>query len=238
MKKFVSMLLVLCVVILSSCSNKAKTGSDVSINTESISYGSIESDWTIFPSAQELVDESQLVFTGKVTDISFQMLDGTTGYAPTEKTEEINNQLYTFYDIEIITLYKGEASKSIQVAIRGGIMDYREDEQLTVMGKYAEKGIPISEEIPKLEVGETYLLALGKNGDLPAFNLTPAQSIYNLYNPFIEYRDGYPSITVKSVISTFGKDKWDDFWIQWQKDNPDWETRLDKEAVERALAEE
>ncbi|MCL1851517.1 MAG: hypothetical protein FWF88_00590 [Peptococcaceae bacterium] len=45
------------------------------------------------------------------------------------------------------------------------------------------------------------------------------------------------SFSAKDVISTFGQDKWDAFWTQWQKDNPDWETWLDKAAVEDALAE-
>jgi hypothetical protein len=34
------------------------------------------------------------------------------------------------------------------------------------------------------------------------------------------------------VISYFGEEDWKEFWTQWQKDNPDWQLRMDSDILE------
>jgi len=43
-------------------------------------------------------------------------------------------------------------------------------------------------------------------------------------------------ILAKDVISYFGEEDWKEFWTQWQKDNPDWDTWLDRDMAEQELA--
>ena len=137
----------------------------------------------------------------------------------------------------------------------GGVKDYRIEEQLAVVKKmnaFPSGGIVILESMPNIVKGETYLFALGQGKTEIYLNMTPQQSIFSLNDPFkrqgfnehtnssryySETVDEYgsPLISAKDVISVFGKDKWEAFWNDWQKQNPDWETWLDREAVERAL---
>ncbi len=185
-------------------------------------------------------------------------MDAKTSLPPTEETEDYYRWLNTIYDLEIITSYKGGVFYPAQIRTDGGLKDYRVEEQLEVMRSgnayHYGNGIPIMEGIPEIKIGEIYLFVLGQfETGLPS-NLIPQQSFYNLQNPFkkntlgeIELDDpakyysekkdpyGNPIISAKDVISTFGQEKWNDFWSQWQKDNPGWETKLGKMSVEKAL---
>ena len=238
MKKAFLLVSVLALNILLSCSDKNKDDSGNSEYSGEVTYSTMSADWTIYGSAQELVEDANTVFIGKVTGISFQVLNSMVALPPTEETEERNYELYTIYDVDVITSYMGEASKSTQVRMCGGLMDYRVEEQLEVMkvgnAWGSDYGIPIMEGSKRFEIGETYLFALYQFDTGVPTPMNLEQSVYNIHNPFEKHA---LDITAKDVISTFGKNKWDIFWDQWQKDNPDWETRLDKTEVEKALAE-
>ena len=225
---------------------------------EEVAYVSSEAFYCPYLTAQDLVEDASLVVIGKVTGISFQMLDTRTSLPPTEKTERADRRIHTIYSIDVITSYKGEAGKSTQLRIYGGLKDYRVDEQLKMIKEanaFPDDGIQIEENIPEIKIGETYLFALYQFENYTPTNLIPDQSIYSLDNPFDKHvignhelenpakyykaetnEYGRPLMSAKDVISVFGEDKWDAFWTQWQKDNPDWGTRLDKAAVEEALA--
>ena len=161
----------------------------------------------------------------------------------------------TVYHIDVITTYKGDLSGSTKIRIQGGLEDFRIEEQTALAKEYGLKYISISNDVQDIRIGETYLFVLCNRDELPPAPLCPSQSIYNLDNPFeknpigstplddpakyyAESKDssGNTIMSAKDIISAFGEDKWNDFWTQWQKDNPDWETRIDKTAVEKALA--
>lgn len=119
--------------------------------------------------------------------------------------------------------------------MKGGLKDQRMDEQLALMREYGLQYYPVyEEEIPELEVGETYLFLLYQFEESPPSPMNLDQSIFNLHNPFEESRN---NITAKGIISYFGTDKWDTFWTQWQQDNPDWETWIDPETMETTPTE-
>ena len=260
MKKLLCVSLLLIVVILPSCRDNSETSGHSAIGNTSTEarYAMMEACYSSYQSAQELVESADIVYVGKVTGISFRVLDATTALPPTEKTEERHRGLNTIYDIEISTSYKGGASKSMQVRMMGGIMNYRVEEQVQVMRDNNawrwDEGIPVWENYAEYKIGETYLFVVKQNGNRPAYVMNLDQSAYNLHNPFkkhtignhdeIEYYSGKtdqygsPIISARDVIMVFGKEKWDAFWTQWQKDNPDWETRLEKAEVKKALAEE
>ncbi|MCL2487924.1 MAG: hypothetical protein FWE80_04505 [Oscillospiraceae bacterium] len=281
MKKLLCALCALIILILSSCNhgsvanedpvndNPAASDSPVSDNpvySDPVSddpvaeaqYFTQEALCYPFQNGRELAEEADLVFTGRVTGIFFQVLDDTNALPPTEKTEKSRRRLYTIYDIDVAEIYKGENRNSIQFRVAGGVRDYRAEEQMKLMKNmdaWPDDGILLQEGMPEIKIGEVYLFALGqfKTG-LPT-NFNPRQSFYNLRDPFkkncianrepddpAEYysedkdANGSSIISAKDVISAFGEQAWDAFWAQWQKDNPDWETWLDKAAVEKALA--
>lgn len=208
-------------IILTACSLKENTeltssldaeeniGIDDSFRINEITYSRIKADWHIYQDAQELVEASVLVVLGKVTGISFQVLDQRTALLPTEKTEEWNRSLYTMYDIDIITMYKGSPIKSTQVRMIGGLKDSYLEEQVAVLGKDIEKGIPLMEDMPEIKIGETYLFALYQYEDTAPTLLNLEQSVFDLHE--LDKKDRFSFISVKDVISYFGKDKWEEF---------------------------
>ena len=224
-----------------------------------VNYSEMEASYGVLQDAKKLTKTASVVVIGKVTDISFQVLDITTALPPTEKTEDRNRWLHTIYDVDVITSYKGKKTDNIKIRVNGGIKDYRVNEQLDLikeMKAWPNDAILLQEKMPEIELRETYLFTLYESefGGGPT-NLHPRQTVYDINNPFEKQtlgrelkgeasdyysqntdEQGDPIISAKDVISAFGEDKWNTFWADWQKDNPNWETRLDKSAVEKALA--
>jgi hypothetical protein len=238
--------------------------SSVEYNGE-IQYGSINSSYRVYSDANELVERADVVITGTISNISFEVIDPRTGFPPAEDAIEKYAVefgfepepwrifvLETIYDVDIITTYKGEKTETVQVRMRGGLQNYRIDEQIAISRKYGIDFILISENNENMKIGETYLVALSQ---LPSGNfspINPGQGSFKLGNPFekqaswgerfdISYysrsRDEFenPLISAYDVISTFGDNVWDTFWTQWQQENSDWETRINKSAVEKIL---
>ena len=275
MKKVLTVLLMTTMmVLLTSCdiNNKLILSNDTK---DEIEYGSVESSYFVFFDARELIegvdgyDEgSDVVLTGTVTGISFEVLDKVTGFSPSEGAKEYYNDVYgqeiepwhifemvTVYDVDVIESYKGEIVGSAQVTICGGLRDVRVEEQLAVSHEYGLEYIYLYEEgkVPVINIGETYLFALVQPPSGRLIIKSPIQSIYSLNNPFEKNTinghvsddaytrnadsTGAPLISAYDVISVFGEDKWDEFWTEWQRDNPDWDTWMDKAAVEKVLAE-
>ena len=253
MKKLLCALIMLAVVVTTSCGNYiGEIDSENKNNMEEVNYTFTSLFYYVYRDVHEIIENDTrsevegLIFTGKVTDISFQVLDRLTAEAPTDETEKMNCHLNTIYEIDIITLYKGKYPEKTQIRMFGGIMDYRIEEQVKVLKEMDiwNGNIPIAEEMPEINIGETYLFIASQYPQ----HLTVAptlvnlnQSVYNLHNPFDKKLEGYSDnispISAKDIISAFGEDKWDSFWTQWQKDNPKWETWLDKNEVEKILSE-
>ena len=206
-------------------------------------------------SPRELVHAANVVFTGKITDISFEVLD-LDALPATEETEKRHRHLHTVYTVETIDQYKGNVEETVQVRIIGGIKDYKTDEQMSVLNETErEMGIPIVTGSVPYTIGDTYLFVLYQfeTGAPTVLNLD--QSVYSLNDPFNKQKSGVKAfrepakyyaesvdesgsgiISAMDIIRTFGEDKWDSFWTKWQAENPDWKTRIDPKAVEKALA--
>lgn len=174
----------------------------------------------------------------------------------TKDTEERARELYTIYTIETMEQYKGKVGETAQVRIMGGIQDYKIDEQMRLMRekKVQGNGIPIVEGSVPYTVGDTYLFVLHQfeTGAPTILNLD--QSVYSLDDPFSKQRFGMKAfgdpdkyyaasvdesgngiISAMDIIRFFGEDKWDAFWTEWKAEHPDWETRLNAQAVQSAL---
>ena len=259
MKKLLCALIMLTVVVTTSCGNYiGESDSENKSNMEEVNYVFVEPFCHVYRDVHELIEGVEpsrkdieiLIFTGNVTGISFQILDITTGGAPTHETEKKNCYLNTIYEIDIITSYKGKYSEKTQIRMLGGIIDYRTEEQLSISKEIEDFNgrITIVEGMPEINIGETYLFVTGQFLTIAGQFVTSAptlvnlnQSVYNLHNPFDKKLEGYSDnifpISAKDIISAFGEDKWDSFWTQWQKDNPKWETWLDRSEVDKALAQ-
>ena len=182
--------------------------------------------WLFFDSAESLVKDFDYVVTGKVTGISFRVLDGKTGLPLQENWREYYKEyyggefevwkvakLFTFYDIEVFTAYKGEPNKTIEVMVMSGLRDYRTEEQLALLKEYGVDIISFCDDYPKLEIGESYLFALDQYEEIPWAVLgNPYQSLFDLRESLETMKRG---ISARDIISVFGEEEWKAFEAQW-----------------------
>lgn len=201
-------------------------------------YTLISADWHIYSGAKDLIDNADLVFIGKITDIDFQVLDWSSALPVSDDTPDFSRRLYTIYTVEISDTYKGDTTYVTKIRVMGGLVNYKVDEQLSVMesGKafLKENGIPIWENYHKVQcsIGNSYLFALRQfetgyptimNVDQSVFDLrdpTRKQTIGN--NPNVYYsgskdEHGQPLISAKDVIMEFGTKKWASFNGKWKQ---------------------
>ena len=196
------------------------------------------SDWPLYSSAKDLIDNADLVFIGKITGIDFEVLDSSTALPVSENTPNYARQLYTIYTVEISQTYKGDTTDVTKIRVMGGVVDYNIDTQLEIMengnalGK--ENGIPILDNYYKVQcnIGNSYLFTLRQfetgyptimNVDQSVFDLnepTRKQTIGN--NPNVYYsgsKDEYncPLISAKDIIMEFGKKEWNAFNERWEQ---------------------
>ncbi len=220
MKIKLGLLLVACVIAVTAFSvNNNSTSennnllneisSEVGTNTDGVIYNSVSADWLIYEDVADLVEKSNIVVLGKITDISFQVLDMRTAQPPTKDTEEWNHSLYTIYDVEVITSYKGKTSDTIQFRMMGGRKDMLTNEQLTTLGQDSVKGISIMDDMPEIQIGESYLLALYQYQDTIPTLINVEQGIFDTREPLT--KDSYSNVSLKDVVSFFGADKWNEF---------------------------
>ena len=212
---------------------------DTTENTQDneVKYSSMSADWPMYSNSQELIDSANVVYIGKVTDISFHVLDATNATPATDATPVRHRELYTIYDVEITQSYKGENSGTSKIRIMGGLENYKVDQQVQLMVQKdiydKDFGIPIWGDTnkTKCEIGQTYLFVLYQfETGLPTI-LNLEQSVFGLDDPTkkqtIGNNDkdyysgdvdefGKPLISVKDILTTFGQDKWDEFYKQWE----------------------
>ena len=166
-------------------------------------------------------------------------------------------RLSTIYDIEITSVLKGENADFSQIIVWSGIEDAYIEEQMAVVKEYELEFIPIVKGYETLDVGETYLFVLDRYKNFIPTPLSSYQGMYSLDDPFkkkvftgselenppeyyysrneCEYGSS-PLISAYDIVSVFGDNVWGEFWQEWQRDNPDWETRIDRAAVEDLFA--
>ena len=184
-------------------------------------------DWHVYNKASDLIESADLVFVGKITGIDFQVLDNRTALPPSVDTPDIARQLYTVYNVEVITSYKGDTSNITNIRVSGGMVDYRVEEQLEIMERDKalgwEIGIPIWQSYKKTQcaIGEYCLFALCRFETGAPTILNPWQSIYKLDDPSkkqgIGSKDNYSSmLSAKDIIKEFGFGKWIAFYTQWK----------------------
>lgn len=175
-------------------------------SSEEIHYNLISADWPVYKDVKELTNAGNIIVLGKITDISFEILDRTTAKPPTSDSEIENCYLNTIYSVEVITAYKGNSAGTIKVRMLGGLEGVYVKEQIAVLGDKANKGIPIMDGSPNLEIGQTYLFVLYQYSDTMPTLVNVQQGVYGIDDPLA--KDDHSYVSLKEIISSFGEDNW------------------------------
>ena len=214
-KKIMGIIMMLLLLWTTGCSTGenevAENGSDPSASELNIVYETISPDWPLYGSADELIDASDKVLLGTVTDVSFQMIDIRTGKAPEGEPEELYCYLYTIYDIDTLETYKGEPSQKVQVRVIGGIEGAYETEQVAALGEQEQPTIFVLGDSAKLNEGETYLFMLAQYDDAIPTIVNVEQGIYDIADAQSNGPEQGGEITVQDIISSFGQNEWIEF---------------------------
>ncbi len=131
---------------------------------------SSQADWPYYNTSDEIVAASTNIYSGKVTDISFAVIDGRTGRVDGSPTSQSPfRMLYTVYTVSVDKNFKGDGSEA-KICVSGGLLGYKEEEQYKLMEssglllKYG--GIVIcGSEQSTLAVGNEYIFCTSRNDE-------------------------------------------------------------------------
>lgn len=132
---------------------------------------SVSPDWPFYNSAEEIIEASKYVYSGTVTDISFEIIDFATGKADrSPDSDSTSRRIHTVYTVALSNNYKGESPAETKIAIMGGLPGYKEEEQkeLIVSSKSLPEGCTglyvVGMDV-RLEIGNEYLFCIyGRSG--------------------------------------------------------------------------
>ena len=121
-------------------------------------------DWVTYGTAAELVNAATNVFSGKVVDIAFDVLDHEKGISDMNgSSDNYHREIFTVYTIEVQKNYKGDIGKTMKLYVEGGLPGYREEEQCQLVQDANLFGFTYVDKRVKLEIGESYLLCANKH---------------------------------------------------------------------------
>ena len=120
MKKIIAGLLIAVLAIAGIGIGYKINQADASGEEKSVTV--LQADYPQYNTAEELVESSNLVFTGTVKNIEYQMIDVGTGEGPDEDTGFVDNEEipYTLYTIDVDKVYKGSIDSSSIIVKRAG----------------------------------------------------------------------------------------------------------------------
>lgn len=143
-------------------------------------------DYPSYSSAAEVSKAAENVYTGTVTDISFEIIYMQTGETvDTGDSSEASRMLYTVYTVQLSDSFKGENPDEIKIYRIGGLIGYKESLQYNMIekaGLFDEyHGIPVTTDADasKLTVGAQYLFCTVRpvgGHDVP---INPTQFAYD-----------------------------------------------------------
>ncbi len=167
-------------------------GASIIMNAASSpSYVGISGDWRVYLSPKELVEGTEVIASGKVTDISFALIDNTG--KPSD-----NGNLCTIYTVDVITPYKGCSDRTLQFVMYNGLCGYKVEEQLELLPKDAQY-IPVYEHEPEINIGEEYLFVLRRFNDYPITIICPEQTAFPLHDD--SFKDRFANASASDIIA-------------------------------------
>lgn len=169
----------------------------------SVQFGSIEVDWQWYSSAEQLIEHGDIIVSGKVTDISFAMLDKYTGKVVDANVNDSESELCTIFHVDVITPYKGCDEETLQIRMEGGLENYMVDEQIEVLKEHGGNVINYLSDPPKIELGEEYLFILGQFEDTLPCIINSFQTAFPLKDR--TSKEKYSNASVDDIIWQFCK---------------------------------
>lgn len=92
-KKIMGIIMMLLLLWTTGCSTEGNEAAENEIDTMAtelnIVYETISPEWPLYGAADELIDASDKIILGTVTDVSFQMIDIRTGKSPEGEADEL-----------------------------------------------------------------------------------------------------------------------------------------------------
>lgn len=158
---------------------------------DGVKYSVTLGDWQVYNSVEDLVENGDIIVSGKVTGISFALIDSAGNLAD-------KGSLCTIYDVSVINSYKGFSEKALKIRMSGGLRDYRTDEQLALMPKDAQY-IPIMAESPDIKTDGEYLFILKKYGSSMPTIINPEQTAFPLNDN--SYKDAFANASANDIIA-------------------------------------
>lgn len=131
----------------------------------------LQADYPKYNTAEELVESSDLVFTGAVKNIEYQMIDVSTDKGADKDTGFVDGEEmpYTLYTIDVDKVYKGSIESSTIIVKRAG-------------GSFGS-GEYVVENASEIEKGKNYLFVTETyEGTYPSL-LNADQSSYDMDAP-------------------------------------------------------
>ena len=143
-------------------------------------------DYPSYSSAAEVSKAAENVYTGTVTDISFEIIYMQTGETvDTGDSSEASRMLYTVYTVQLSDSFKGENPEVIKIYRIGGLIGYKESVQYNMIekaGLFDEyHGIPVTTDADasKLTVGAQYLFCTVRPVEGHDVPINPTQFAYD-----------------------------------------------------------
>ena len=195
MKKRAFMLvgILLISIVMSACSSNSKSTTNENETTI------IQAEYPVYDTAEEIVDASDLVFSGTVTEINYESLNvkSETGADSETGLVEATEIPYTIFDISIEKVYKGNVeSSSISIKRPGGKID----------GQFF-----VVEGASTIEVGETYLFITQTYENAYPSLLNVTQASFDMSKPeVLNSEQGNARITLSEVLEYLDSITW--FW--------------------------
>ena len=169
---------------------------------------------------------SNLVFIGTIKDISFSVGINKQASMPSPS-------ISTKFDVDVKEVFRGEYREQYVVGVIGGMSNYKQDEQKAEWAKAVEEArkyndfsedvtwpLEYSPAVQSISIGQEYLFIAYDHGakELVSLQGGGEQTYFDLRDPLAKNSGGF---SVKDILTELGA--WDDYWVQWQKDHPDWE---------------
>ena len=163
----------------------------VDASEEETSVTVLQADYPQYNTAEELVGSSDLIFTGTVKSIEYQMIDVSTDKEPDEDTGFVDDEEmpYTLYTIDVDKVYKGSIESSTIIVKRAG-GNFGSDEYVV-------------ENASEIAKGKKYLFVTETYEDTYPSLLNADQSSYDMDAPQTIMDGEEKEITLSDILKLF-----------------------------------
>ena len=150
-------------------------------------------DYPFYATAQELVEAADLIFSGSVESVTYEVLDVRTESGTDSLTglSEAQGTLYTLYEIKVSEVYKGTF----------------EENTLTVKcpGGEGDGSLHISEGVPAISQGGIYLFLTATYENTYPSLLNADQACYDMNVPENVNEEDNGAITLSQILEVLGR---------------------------------